>query len=88
MQKLQLVRKETADILPLHRRRSADTVQALEQLLDQARAGQLHGFMFVAKYGMHRHEPGATGEYRSDPTGALGAAAKLWQALQDAASTN
>jgi hypothetical protein len=87
MQKLQLVRT-TADILPLHRRREADTIQALEQLLDQARAGQLKGFMFVAKYGMHRHEPGATGDYRHEPTNALGAAAKLWQALQDAASNN
>jgi hypothetical protein len=85
MPKLQLVRTG-AQILPLHRHRHADTIEALEVLLDQARAGQLTGLMFVAKYGMHKHDPGATGDYRSDPTNALGAAAKLWQALQDAAN--
>lgn len=84
MSKLYLV-SNTPNVLPLHRRRSEDTEKALTVLLDQARAGQIKGFMYVIKYDTGRHEPGATGDYRNDTTNALGAAAKLWQALQDSA---
>lgn len=81
--KLHLV-NSAENVLPLTRRRTADTVAALAELLNRARAGEIQGFMFVAKY-RHGHEPGATGDYRSDPVNALGAAAKLWAALNEAA---
>lgn len=70
-----------ANVLPHTRRRARDTEVALIELLDQVRAGQIQGLMYVVNYGHARHEPGVTGSYVQDPTNALGAAAKLWAAL-------
>lgn len=77
--KLRLV---ASNVLPLRRPvRSADTCAALERLLDQARAGEIRGFLWVAQYGDKEHRPGATGEYTHDLTKAIGAAVRLMDAL-------
>lgn len=69
-------------VISLQQRRSRDTVYALTKLLDQARAGQLKGLVFVSKYSNSRHEPGITGEYANDRISAMGAATELLDALK------
>lgn len=71
----------SATILPFDRRSSEDTIATLEALLTQARSGAIYGLAFIVKYAPTQHEPGVTGDYRRDPTAAVGAAMKLVDAL-------
>lgn len=66
------------NVIPLHKRRRGDIVASLTKLLDQARTGELDGFLWVARYGPDDHAPGAAGEYVNDlETGARAAMALL-----------
>lgn len=69
------------NVIPLHKRRAADTIRALEKLLDQARDGHIKGFLWVAKYDVKQHQPGATGDYCTDLHSGIASAMALLDAL-------
>jgi hypothetical protein len=76
---LKLVRE--SNVIPLHKRRAEDTIRALEQLLDHARAGYIKGVAWSAMYDGKRHDVGATGEYVHKLEHAVGGLASLLNAL-------
>lgn len=56
----------------VHDHISRETIQALEQLLDEARRGELIGIAFCAMYRQHRYIACTAGECRRSPTFTLG----------------
>lgn len=54
-----------------------DTVAALEQLLEEARAGKITGFAWACKLGPKNHGIGLTGDYRKDPLQVLAISARI-----------
>jgi hypothetical protein len=56
---------------------SGDTVKALEDLLRQARMGEIIGVAFVAMYARREYAASATGEARRNPTFTRGMLAAL-----------
>jgi hypothetical protein len=77
---MRVLRLVSSNVTPLHKRRAEDTVRALEQLLDRARAGEVKGLVWAAMYD-GRHEPGATGDYLHDLNAGVHAVARLMNAL-------
>lgn len=61
--------------------RNKETISVLEELLAQARAGDISGFAFACKYGGNRHGIGLTGDYRKDPIEALAVTARIAHVL-------
>lgn len=80
--------KPIAQVISLQRRRASDTIRVLCKLLDQARAGQLRGLVYVAKYSPTRHDPGITGEYLRYRMSALGAVTVLSDVVKDGIPDN
>ena len=70
-----------SNVVPIQRRRYVDTIRALEELLEQARAGQIKGFLWCAKYTSNDNAPGATGDYVQDFESGMKAAMSLLDAL-------
>lgn len=62
---------------------SHETVEALEQLTAQARAGEIIGFGFVALLKRRRYIANTAGELRADPTLARGMCLALDDELRD-----
>ncbi len=60
---------------------STDTVECLEQLLDEARCGKLIGLAFAAMYRNRKYLPEACGEAHRNPTFARGMVAALHDLL-------
>lgn len=56
---------------------SLDTVGCLEELLDDARRGELLGIAFAALYGDHYYVVDATGGARTEPTYSRGMIRRL-----------
>jgi len=56
---------------------SRETVQALQQLLRRAEAGQITGLAFAIKTGPKRHRIGFTGDYWRDPVQLLGCVTRM-----------
>lgn len=44
-----------------------ETIETLEDLLKQARQGEIKGFLFAVRLGIKRHAMGVSGEYANDP---------------------
>ncbi len=61
--------------------RNKETVAVLEELLDQARRGEITGFAFACKIGAQNHGIGLTGDYREDPIAALAVTARIAHVL-------
>lgn len=74
-----------ATVIPFHARPDVDaeTIEALEQLLEQARAGQILGVAFVAMRKRREFVGDATGEAYRNPTFARGMLAALDDHLRD-----
>lgn len=68
--------------------RTRDTVKALEELLEMAKAGKLTGLVFACKYGPWDHGIGVVGDYYKDPIPALAIAGRLFRALNKFADEN
>lgn len=62
---------------------SHETVEALGELLEQARAGELVGFAFAAILKRRRYIVNTAGECRGDPTLTRGMALALDDELRD-----
>lgn len=58
-------------------RRAKDTIVALEEMLELARAGFLRGLVFSAKTGPGDHQIGFTGDYIDDPIQAVAVSSRL-----------
>lgn len=54
-----------------------ETIAALEDLLQRARAGQIYGIAFSIKTGPKQHRIGFTGEYWRDPVQLLGCVTRM-----------
>jgi hypothetical protein len=78
---MRVLKLVSSNVTPLHKRRAEDTVRALEQLLDRARAGEIKALVWSAMDRRDRHEPGATGEYLQDLNAGVHAVARLMNAL-------
>ena len=61
---------------------SHDTIEALEQLLESAKCGQLIGLVFGAMMKRRRYIVNSAGDARSDPTFALGMCSVLASELR------
>ena len=44
-----------------------EMIETLEDLLKQARQGEIKGFLFAVRLGIKRHAMGVSGEYAQDP---------------------
>lgn len=44
-----------------------ETIETLEALLEQAKQGEIKGFLFAVKLGIKSHAMGLSGEYANDP---------------------
>lgn len=64
-----------------------DTIQALEDLLTRAKAGQIRGIGFFFTTGSRRHRLGLTGHYIRDPFDALACATRLEYKINQIIST-
>jgi hypothetical protein len=65
---------------------SGDTILTLDDLLRQARAGELIGVAFVALYKQREYVASATGEARRNPTFTRGMLAALDDAMAEMVS--
>lgn len=63
--------------------RNKETVAVLEQLLEQARKGEISGFAFACKLGGKDHGIGITGDYRADPIATLAIAGRISHVLNE-----
>lgn len=57
--------------------KNRETIETLEELLDQAKKGQIHGFLFCARQGEKSHLMGLSGDYRDDAILAVAVAARM-----------
>jgi hypothetical protein len=71
-----------APVVNIAVRSAADTISTLEHLLVQARRGHIKGFIYGVKYSAIRHVVGASGDYRREPSSAIGPAMDLMDALR------
>lgn len=60
-------------VVSLNKHKNRELVAVLEEMLELARAGNLHGLAFVTKFGHGDHRAGAVGDYRRFPEEALSA---------------
>lgn len=60
---------------------SLDTIGCLEELLDDARRGDLVGMAFAAQYRNRKYDVDTTGEAHTDPTFARGMLCALYDLL-------
>lgn len=68
-------------VVRITQRQSKEVVAVLEELLELARAGDVHGVAFVVKRGPRDHWAGAAGDYRRFPEEALSATFLMERAL-------
>jgi hypothetical protein len=61
--------------------RNKETVAVLEELLDQARRGEITGLAFACKVGDKNHGIGLTGDYRDDPISTLAVVSRIAHVL-------
>lgn len=61
--------------------RSRETVELLSKLLEQAKAGDIKGLLFVVKLGTGRHAMGLSGSYRDDPSTGIAASSRMQHRL-------
>lgn len=64
--------------------KNRNTVAVLEELLQQAKHGDITGFAFACKLGETLHGIGLTGDYRADPIQGLSITARLQHLLNRA----
>lgn len=63
--------------------RARETIACLEQLLQEARRGEISGFAFACKRGDHDHGIGLTGNYRDDPLPVLAVTSRIDHVVND-----
>ena len=74
-------KEKPGKVVDIDRRSNRDIIDALEHLLAQARGGHIRGFGYVVQY-TDRNAVGATGSFRNNPSGAIGPALDLFDALR------
>lgn len=66
-----------ANVTKITEYKTREVVAALEELLEQARRGEISGFAFACKFGDRHHGIGLTGDYRKDPLPVLAVTARI-----------
>lgn len=61
-------------VVNLKEYRNRGVVNALEELLELAKTGDIQALVFVAKFGPRDHRAGTTGDYKAHPEEAMSAA--------------
>jgi len=72
---------EKTNVVRIPEYKHRDTIEALEALLVKARAGEITGLIWGARFGDWNHGIGVTGHYRTDPITGLGAAGRIFATL-------
>ncbi len=71
----------TNNVIRIVEYKSRETVEALETMLEMARAGEISGMVFALRLGDWNHGVGVTGEYEKDPIAAASVAARILKIL-------
>lgn len=73
-----------SNVIPIKQRANQETVEALEEMLQMAKRGEVTGMIFAIQFPSKKYTIGSSGFYREDPLAALGVVGRLFSAIDDA----